>query len=336
MTRKLGMLWAISIAFVASGCAHLPDSTVNYHLAKSEVGFKVVRTMACDKGNNLYVVSAVTPKVAHSADRATAHAIPLAKLRSSLADADVKIDFYDDGRLKAVNATSTGEGEGILKTVVTLASTLAIAMDGSRSNTFPAECKVINDAGDKGITLTYEGVVDVGTMQKQDIEPDLSSKAYAKKLQNAIGGVYAKVDKLPAPATVPVARGSDPAAIALTARDPAYVSFTVGDTRSGEELWRGELPVGQLGTAYVLPIPSPSSFGKQVFAASFGESGRLTSVQYLANTGTGQALNVLNAAAGAVQPKTSAQKAAELNAEADLIAAQQRLVQCQADRTACK
>ena len=68
----------------------------------------------------------------------------------------------------------------------------------------------------------------------------------------------------------------------------------------------------------------------------FAESGALTSVQYATNTGAGQALNVAASALTALQGETTAQKVAAVKAEADLIAQQQRLVQCLADPPSCK
>jgi hypothetical protein len=49
-----------------------------------------------------------------------------------------------------------------------------------------------------------------------------------------------------------------------------------------------------------------------------------------------QALNVASAALEAARGKTTTQKAAEIKAEADLTAQQQRLVQCLADPKNCK
>ena len=92
----------------------------------------------------------------------------------------------------------------------------------------------------------------------------------------------------------------------------------------------------QLGTAYVLPIPTPVLFGKELTAVSFAESGALTSVQFTSNTGVGQALNVVNAGEQALKPESIQQKAADLKAEADVIAQQQRLVGCLADPKNCK
>ena len=86
----------------------------------------------------------------------------------------------------------------------------------------------------------------------------------------------------------------------------------------------------------MFPIPAAAAFGKEVFAVTFADSGALSSVQYVSNTGTGQVLNVANAGLTAFKPETTAQKAAAVQAEADLIAQQQRLVQCLADPSSCK
>ena len=59
-------------------------------------------------------------------------------------------------------------------------------------------------------------------------------------------------------------------------------------------------------------------------------------MQFVSNTGTGQALNVAGAGLTALEGDTTAQKAAQVKAEGDLIAAQQRLVACKADPASCK
>lgn len=35
------------------GCAHTPAVTLSYYLPKTSVSFKVIRTVACDAGDNL-------------------------------------------------------------------------------------------------------------------------------------------------------------------------------------------------------------------------------------------------------------------------------------------
>jgi hypothetical protein len=92
--------------------------------------------------------------------------------------------------------------------------------------------------------------------------------------------------------------------------------------------------VAQMGRCYEVPIPRAAVFGKQQLGASFHESGAMTMVQYVSSPGAGQVLNVLNSALG-LSKEIADKQAAELGAEANLIAAQQRLMRCKTDPSKC-
>ena len=75
----------------------------------------------------------------------------------------------------------------------------------------------------------------------------------------------------------------------LKAREPAAVKIKVTtgrDTCHSSKIWEGDVSIGQLGTAYDLPIPTPVLFGKEATGATFADSGALTSVQFTSNTGS--------------------------------------------------
>ena len=308
MNRSIQFSVSIATAAAMAGCAHLPDATVNYYLAQTKVSFKVVRTVACDAQDEVIVSNAATPSATHSADRSTGFPLKLAGLKGTFSDTDTKFDFYDDGRLKGVNATSTGQGEAILKTVVSIASAI-FAFDGGPPR-FPNECAAIRKVdGGKALTLTYQGEIDLkkGVGELQSIPPDTTSGVYATRFASAIGTVCAAIVATERP-TVPVS--STPATgVLLHARQPGLVRIRVTAGTGGplgcegREIWLDEVPAAQLGVPYDLPIPAPATFGKQVFAASFAESGALASLQYASNTGAGQVLNVLNSALTASQGK---------------------------------
>lgn len=330
------LLAALSI--LLSGCASIPDVTTKYYLPETAVHVTVLRTIACDKNNYPIVASAVTPKANHSADTKAVQEFNLTTLRGAFSDTDVKFDFYDDGRLKGVNSTTEGKGEEILKTVVNLIVPV-FALDGG-SKTFPDECKTLASIDDgKPVTFTYEKDLDLSMIgTAQEVPPDLSSSYYANKVVPAIGRVCALV--------VGKKSGNAPVAVTKTGkggelklRAPGAVTLQVGsedkDGKCSSPIWSGDLQVAQFGTYYTLPIPSPAAFGKLAFAASLSESGALTSLQYASTAGAGQALNVAGALANAAKGTSAADKAAELNARADLIAAQQRLVNCNADPASC-
>lgn len=338
MSRLSRFSATIVLGLLLSGCASLPDVTVNYYLPRTDIRFKVIRTVACDAQNTLIVVNAATPTVTHSADRSQLMQVNLSDLKGWLSDTDVKFEFFEDGRLRNINATSTGEGEAILKTVVSIALALAVlAADGGRD--YGKECALIKKvAGDKPLTITYEGPVDATKIDSQVIKAEDATAVYADALASAIGGVCAFVTGT-APASEPVRSDAQDGDVMLQARQPGLVKITVTagreDKCKGSDVWNGALPIAQLGKGYKLPIPKPVLFGKEAFGASFSESGALMSLQYTSTAGAGQALNVTNAALTGVQGET-AQKAAAAKAEADLIAQQQRLAQCLADRTTCK
>lgn len=125
------------IPVILSACASLPDATVRYYLPQTKLSVRVVRTVSCDASNQLVLANAVTPTVVHVADRNQLEHVALRGLKGTFSDSDVKFGFYDDGRLKDFNASSTGQGEAILKTVISIAPVF-FALDGG--NAHPSEC----------------------------------------------------------------------------------------------------------------------------------------------------------------------------------------------------
>jgi hypothetical protein len=251
----------------------------------------------------------------------------------------MKVDFYDDGRLKDINTSSTGEGESILKTVISIAVGV-LGFDGS-SKPYPKECAEIKKAGgDKPVTLTYAGDVNAQTAGEQAIPAEVTSRVYEhSSFWSVIGGVCAYI-KAKTDTEVPTTYVSKHGEPLLDLIQPAFLQIEVkagGEKRcDSASIWDGEIAVAQLGTPYQLPLPKPVLFGKEVLMATFAESGAMTGVQFTSASGTGQALNVANAALTAEKGETIAQKAADVKAEADLIAQQQRLVGCLADAKNCK
>jgi hypothetical protein len=341
MHNPMQRFTAGALVSLLAGCATLPDATVNYYLAQSNIRFKVIRTVACDANATLIIINAATPTVTHSADRSQLVPVRLVDMKGSLSDTDIKFDLYEDGRLKGINASSTGEGEAILKTAISIVQAGSVfGWQGGKS--YVDECALIKTfGGDKPLTLSYEGAVDITKTpaDKQELKPDDATGVYATLLVSAIGGVCAFVEAT-AQGNAPVLYAAKVGDVMLQARQPGVAKIrvtagTIDGCKGIGDVWTGELPVAQIGKPYQLPLPMPIVFGKQAFGAAFAESGALTSLQYTSNTGLGQALNVTGAAVTAVQGEAG-QKAAQLKAEADLIAQQQRLAQCLADRTTCK
>lgn len=331
-----------------AGCGHVPDVTVSYYLAESRLTFKVLRTVACDGKDNPVVATTVTPVVVHSARTSEVQRLRLHGLQGSLTDLDVKLEYFEDGRLKGINATNQGQGEAALKSVATLLGTLAtLSGDAAPAANRKKQCELIATAGGgKPLSISYEGEVNPSTPRTpQTIRADAGSAYYAEQLAPTIGSVCAVVVDTGAPAA-PVLAASAVSASAsaagrlVSARQPGWAEVHVrvkaGDKCESNPLWQGKVAVSQLGTAYQIPIPEPRTFGKQVFAMTFSESGALSSVQYSSESGASQSVAGLNALAGSFKGESTSEKVERVKAEADLILQQQRLVACMADPKTCK
>lgn len=336
-------LAGVVLVFVVSlaGCGSIPDAQLSYYQAKSQVTFKVTRTVGCDAKNLPIVANTVTPNVTHTADLTKKPVlVNLAGLRGTFTDSDIKFDFYEDGRLKGVNASQTGQGEAILKVATTLATTLGAFGASEAKSPFADECAYVKAVGGgKPLTLTYEGIVDPSKTTQQTIPPDAASAFYADKLKSAIGDICVVTQDTEKPLQ-PVQYKVNDGDVLITARQPGLLKVEVGTPTPGNgcsaTLWQGRVPVAQLGTDYNLPIPRAAILGKMTFGAAFAESGALTSVQYVSNSGASAALGSVNSIATIAQGETTSAKIAEVKAEADLIVQQQRLIECRAAPASCK
>ena len=210
-------------ALACGGCAQLPDATIHYYLARTTVSFKAVRTVACTADGKLVSATTVTPAVVHAADRTETLTIPLAHLRGRFADGDLKVDLYDDGRLKALNATATGEGEPILKAAMTIVETAAAAAavpQGALDRNAACDVKA---PGRKARTLTYEGEIDVSAPSgAQELTPDPD----AEELLETVGGVCAYVEEVTPPATA-FAYAREPGDLVIRVRPPGVARVVV-------------------------------------------------------------------------------------------------------------
>ena len=322
---------ALLLLLAGSGCASMPDATVGYYLAKTEVSVKVTRTIACDTGDRFFVQNSIVTTTTHSADTSRVHALPLKPMRGTFTESDFTFEFYGDGRIKGVNSISEGKGEDILKAAINVAATAAALRTGIKAaSTFADDCDYVHAKGDgKTLTLIYDATLKLDDRGSQLVGPDAASGPHVKRLEPRLGPICVFVGDAKA-RRIPLQRGDEAGAVSLKAREPALVPLEVkGDVGCAASLGVWEVLVAQKGVDYEMPIPKASLFGKGTFVAKFDESGAVNYLQYASSPGGGQALNVINAGLTAVKDSTSA-KAAELNAQADLISAQQRLVRCRA------
>jgi hypothetical protein len=331
-------------AMALAGCASTPAVIYDYYPARSSTTFTITQTVDCTADQSR-VVTVNSPQAtsAYTADlRGAPYELPIESLDGQFSDSDIAVKLTEDGRLESINQSTTGEGETILKSVVTVAAAAAAIGGGAptkvaKPKVLP-ECTVIkNVGGGKPVTLIYTLVV-----------PDLASFGPGNKyitMTNANdAGLYASLKKqLPVLAiqinsasvlaSGPRYSGSDSGVVLLTLQIVALVpvDFEVG----GQKLATAYV-VTPTGGNYKLPIPKAKLFGKQNFALTLADSGAVTSIEYGKNSGGAGALNVLGSAMTAATPETTAEQAADIKAQADKIAQQQRLARCMAKPDQCQ
>lgn len=336
-------------ASLVSGCAATPRLLLTYPLTRTNAEVTLTRTLKCDKAHMPVITSSANVKAVNGADPAKKGQLNTSPLDSQLADTGLDLQYWDDGRLKSVNGESTGQGESILKSVISLAGGLVRAMDvgpGARNvraqPDIAAACRrLAAQMGDQALIINYSGVVDFSEASVT-LDPEPDQEINARRYAILLGQACAVTSSLgpPLEPVHPIAAGR---AAWLDARQPGLVRLQVVTVPSDADcpadvstapIWEGTVLVGQSGTDYRIPIPAARPFGKQSFQVEFGDSGNLTHLKYGKETGAGQAVNVAQALANQGAPG-DADEAKRLNDRADRIKAQQRLADCEADHSKC-
>lgn len=280
-------LFVILGALIIGACAGTPDVTVTYYPVKTNISFKVTRTILCDEYSEPVIANTVEPLVTHSADiEKTPIPIEINKFEGTLSNSDVAFGFYPDGRLKSINATSVGQGAAILKSASTLISSV-VGYNKTKPPVTP-ECKYIKASGvGKPIALTFSGeVVNLALNDATPITVDQGSETYFKKIDSLLKHVCAVVKKTPGPIIrTRWNKGNtnnsnhDSKFVKLQLIQPALVemSLIVGNDvscssfdSSPDVLWTGTIPVAQNGSSFELPIPKSKTFWKASLCSHIG------------------------------------------------------------------
>lgn len=323
-------------SLILAGCAQTPPITTTYPGVRSSLHVRIVQTVGCDEKNWPVSAIAVTQSVTHVADNGKPNKLSFGDIDAAYANSDFKLDFYGDGRLKGINATTTGQGETILKAAIAL---VEVALEESVASDVETKCKDLKARfKDKPLTLAFETRDDLsGKSNTTPIKPDGLSAAYYKEFKPLFGETCLVFGTMVPPVRpVEVANPDDYAK--LSARQPGQIPVAVATGPEGHceqsVVWSGIVSAAQRGVDYTIPIPKAAFFGKQSIAVGFDEAGGLTLLQYGKESGVASALGAAKAGVDAAQ-NTRAETIAELKGEADLIAAQQRLVKCQTSPATC-
>lgn len=352
----------LSVTLCISACTSTPDLTASYYLPRTSISVHVVRTFACNAAKEMFTTSTVTAAVTQSADLDKRRIVELKSLDGALSDTEFQIQLYDDGRLKGINSTTTGEAESVIKPLVAVAATAFGATKSAPEA--KGSCSLTADPS-KPITLTFTHEVDFSDIgvktgtgaeqltSDQVINPDPDSAPTFAKIQDGLGYVCVHVEKLVLKvdpkgnpiADIPALENTIDVSsnLELQLQQPARVALKVWSSTENtctyksdaNPIWTGQAQVAQIGTLYQLPIPKAVLFGKLQLSLALAESGALTTLQYNKQASAPSMTTAGQDISARIASETAAQKAADLKAEADIIAQQQRLVRCRADPKAC-
>ena len=204
---RTGVIASVVVVMLL-GCANTPEVQVSYYLPKSALKLELIRTLACNDDNRLSFVSNVIPTDIHFSDRDARHTISLRDLDGVLSHSNSVFEFHDDGRLKAINAKSTGQGGAIVTSGLGLISNTSslVGEPPEREPVVNGEpdpqkkaCDYIGKWGTgepKVMTLKFEGTVEPVKNSGEEIcslnsslQPTLDTLVHADQLKFILGPV---------------------------------------------------------------------------------------------------------------------------------------------------
>ncbi len=339
--------------FVLSGCAIIPPTDYQYFPSKGAVSVTVVQSLACSVSNKVFVVQNAQPTIAvsYAADfNQNPWVFKASGDDNTLADTDVTFARYDDGRLKSVNSVATGQGEAVLKDVVSIAAVAALVVgkaDDAGPNQNDDLCTKIHDMNKDGVvSITY---ATSPPLEFSKLSKDVPTNVLASSGSSDLYAIISKFRKIgpmqvfldvstkdtqPVKTHVKDSDAKDYAPLRLQAVN--FGILTVKDAQGATIAQQAVLiPNTDKAKGWDLPVPRAKTFGKSTFGLAVGESGSITSIEYAKTSGAPGVMNVLSAAATAATPETTASKAAEVKAESDLIVQNNRHAKCLAQPDLC-
>lgn len=326
----------VASLLVLGGCASTPEVSLRYFAPRATTTLTVTQSIDCSADKKRLLVSHTpSPTTGYARDPARSFVLDTSALKSAWANTELTVEWTDDGRLKSINHTATGQGETIVKSVVEL---VASPLGGAPPQAAAAVCgKLAALNGGKPAAIIYEGSIDHGKSagaQSVRLQPAPGSRAVFDALSPGLPNLTFEAGARPASEamTTPKVTLAESAVARVTLTGTAATSLQL---RVGSDVvWTGKAVVPTAET-YEVPIPRPRPFGKQTFALALFESGAIQKLTYNADTGAAAAANAAKAAASFGTTSDQA-AAAAMNAESDLIAASQRLANCQAKPADCK
>ena len=327
---------------ILSACAVLPNIQITYFPPIAHTKVTVTQALDCDKNKQqIFAANSVAQVTTFSGDHRLGHerTFQMSGLDGNFSDTNLTFTLTEDGRLKTVNAETTGEAGAVVTSAITLAGAVVALGGGGPPVAPPTACDIIADWGkDKSVSLVYSATLDSDSNYVSG-DVRLTPSPDSQDLYDALKGfklpeldLILRVGAIETMTPVAADLGSSKDVIPLTLNKTANVRLAV--LAHDKPLWNQDVIIPTTET-YSLPIPKSALFGKETFALTLSDSGAVTSVTYAKLTGVSSALSAAGAVATAEKPPSAADRAADLKGQADEIAQLSRLARCRANPTTC-
>lgn len=326
---------------VLGGCASIPDTTVTYYLPQSVTVITVQHAIACNAALSSFSVASTPVAVTTaSADTAAPATLPTKAFKNAFGSSDLVLTLRDDGRIAGITSESTGAGKEVVKLVLDMAAGPAADDEGKAQQFTPEDvCKLVNKYGnDDVITFSESTSITAPARSDATFAPDLNTQLFRTRF-GALAPLLPKstlrlgeskhVHQFP-----PFDDTAGPA-IKLRGTDRVPVTVRVRAFNEQALVYKADLTVPSAQLVGV-PIPGTPVFGTSNFELEVAEVGTVTKLRYGAKDGATDGLGAAAGLLAAARGPSVSEQVADVNAQADLIVATQRLAQCRVKPTECK
>lgn len=341
----------VMLVFTITGCAKIPDVSTSYYLTKSTLRLDASRSLSCNEKGQITIAHAVSPVISNFADTTSHESFDLTNLKATFTDPNAEISFYEDGRLKSINTSQTGTAGQVIESAISVIGTIggAVPLAENKDESETNACAYIKKHGNKAnvLTLQYSADITVPKEVGQKLEAvgitGVHQSALERKGVDGLGQLTAHIHrsdltplKKPVEETKEGNKAGENTYDYLAARQLTKVKARVRHGQTGEIIWNGSLLMALKGNEYKIPMPKAAAFGKQEFKVAFSDSGSLSTIKYVSESGVSDAIGAADTTISGLQRPSASERAAELKAEADLIKQRERLAACRADPSNCE
>lgn len=365
MLIKFKHLSLIIITIMFYGCASMPDTTIGYHIPKSKINVVVSQTVSCIKTSKPIVETNVKFTPVYYAGSGEFQIINLSELDTWYSTGNVEITLTSDGRLLSFGADSTGVGNEIVDTLVSLV-TLSTSITKSKKplsleetkekqkirkiikERIKTACEEVNKLAEKKdnkplpLSIVLRSVINFSDNNTPIFKPfviDSYPKSIYMDIKDALGALsYAPITSLKKEEIRLPLVNSYKKGRSIMLVEPNIATIKLNRTPLGSrqiQVFEAKVNVPQWGESYYVPIPKPPFFGNNLINLTLHESGKIKTLKFGVTNGAknlGASFKALNNTLVTSDEK----EAKKLKDEADVLAQQQRLIVCKVTPEQCK